>query len=181
MFNPTHISSSAPTVNDDFSAGYRPGIFWFNTSTGLFYVCEDDAEGSASWSVTGGTSILTWSDWTPSFSWTGNSPLVDPTVVARFILSGNICYFTLQISATNQAGAAITAVTIGLPATAAIADTNSNIPIDSFLLDNGSYTIKTEQAKIESVSDPAVFNHSGLGIAASHAFELYYYGEYETT
>ena len=179
MFKQTHIAATAPTVNDDFSAGFREGVYWFNTATDDFYICTSDAEGAASWETAGGTSINRWDDWTPSLAWAGNTPSVGVTTIGRYVIAEKICLFTLEVSGTNTPGAAITGVTIGLPATAAIADTNSTVPIDSFLLDDGGYTIKNEQAKIDSIADPAVFIHNGLGIAASHAFTLYYYGEYE--
>lgn len=41
--------SSAPTVTDDFSAGYREDDMWHDTVTGKFYLLHDQTTGAAEW------------------------------------------------------------------------------------------------------------------------------------
>ncbi len=57
MYRPTHISASAPTVNDDYSAGFRAANFWWDTSADTFYILVDDATGAADWVSVGGGGI----------------------------------------------------------------------------------------------------------------------------
>ncbi len=70
MFNPTHITNSAPTVNDDYSAGFRAGVFWWDYSAKRWYLLEDETTGAADWKNVSGGAITSWDDWTPSYSWT---------------------------------------------------------------------------------------------------------------
>lgn len=42
-------ASTAPTVNDDASAGYSNGSLWYDTTTLQFYVLVDNTEGAAVW------------------------------------------------------------------------------------------------------------------------------------
>lgn len=42
-------ASAAPTVTDDAAAGFSAGMLWLRVSTGVLYVCQDTANGAASW------------------------------------------------------------------------------------------------------------------------------------
>lgn len=46
-------SASAPTVNDDYSAGYVPGMVWIHTSGSVIYVCVSNSIGAAVWTAVG--------------------------------------------------------------------------------------------------------------------------------
>lgn len=45
----TTNDTTAPTVNDDNTSGYRPGDFWVDTSTDYAYECLDASTGAAIW------------------------------------------------------------------------------------------------------------------------------------
>lgn len=49
------ISASAPTVNDDGTAGYIIGDFWFISTNAYLYVCEAITTGAAVWTQVSGT------------------------------------------------------------------------------------------------------------------------------
>lgn len=42
-------ATTAPTANDDVTAGYEAGSTWIVTATGFVYTCVSAAEGAASW------------------------------------------------------------------------------------------------------------------------------------
>ena len=47
-------ADAAPTVNDDFDAGYQAGSMWIineagDATDGDVYICTDGAEGAANW------------------------------------------------------------------------------------------------------------------------------------
>lgn len=49
-------ASTAPSVNDDSSGGYRPGSIWADTTADEAYVCVDASVGAAVWvKITGGS------------------------------------------------------------------------------------------------------------------------------
>lgn len=45
----SNSTTSAPTVNDDSSAGYSNGSIWVNTTTNIAYVLVDNTDGAAVW------------------------------------------------------------------------------------------------------------------------------------
>lgn len=54
VWNPLAIgrlngTTTAPTVTDDVSKGYRVGSMWINTSTSNAYICKDATVGAAVW------------------------------------------------------------------------------------------------------------------------------------
>lgn len=53
-----------------------------------------------------------WQDWTPALTWATADPET-PTVVARYVLIGGVCSFTLEIKSTDSNGT--TGLTISLP------------------------------------------------------------------
>lgn len=57
MYRPTHIAAVAPTVNDDYSGGFRNGNFWINTVSANLYSLTDDTTGAAVWIQVGGSGI----------------------------------------------------------------------------------------------------------------------------
>jgi len=136
MFRPTVISTSAPTVNDDFDAGYRQGIGWFNTSTSTFYICDDDSDGAASWTEINTGLAYSWSDYTPTFTPTGGT-VTGASYVARYISINNLVSFYIDYSGTADGD--ITDMKITLPS--APADNDCFVPVMHYYLDNGSYGI----------------------------------------
>jgi hypothetical protein len=50
---PTIIETRVPTTADDFSASFRRGFRWINTSTNNEYICVDDTNGVANWQLVG--------------------------------------------------------------------------------------------------------------------------------
>jgi len=51
----THIASVAPTVNDDVTSPFFVGQFWMDDAANNLYICEDNTDGAAVWTVlTGG-------------------------------------------------------------------------------------------------------------------------------
>jgi hypothetical protein len=48
-----YIFNAPPTVNDDESEGYRKLDPWLDQSTGIWYICIDNAEGAADWQTVG--------------------------------------------------------------------------------------------------------------------------------
>ncbi len=47
-----HVSSSAPTVNDDIDRGFLPGAVWIDQSANISYIAITTADGSANWDQT---------------------------------------------------------------------------------------------------------------------------------
>lgn len=45
-------ATTAPTTGDDSADGYSFGSIWYNTSTGIVYVCVNDSVGAAVWKRT---------------------------------------------------------------------------------------------------------------------------------
>ena len=175
MFTPIHISSSAPTVNDDFSAGYRPGIGWYDTATGTFYVLEDDAEGAADWKTISSGDIGSWGDWSPSYTWTGNTPTGVATV-ARYISVGDICVFTLDVTGTTAAGSSLTNLGFTLPEY--VADNNNLIPVAEYY-DSGGTPANDNIAYIDGTTPGGVTHASFTAIPQSTGFNFYFSGFYE--
>ena len=180
MFVPTHISTSAPTVNDDLGAGFCKGTCWFYTTMQKFYLSVYDADGAADWDEISGGTISTWEDWSPSYTWTGNTP-TGVSTVARFIMVGKVCFFTLQVSGTTGGVGNLTNMQATLPALATVVDNNSLVPVESYRVVTGTPARTDNIASIDSVVDPARLNHSSFAtIGTGSAFTLYYAGNYET-
>ena len=180
MFRAINISSSAPTVNDDRDNGFVVGSGWFYTTMQKFYILVDDAAGAADWDEVSAGTVSTWEDWTPSYTWTGNTP-TGVSSVARFMMIGTLCYFTLQVSGTTAGVGNLTNMSATLPAIATVVDNNSLVPIESYRDVDGTSARTDNIASIDSVADPARLNHSSFAsIGTGLGFTLYYSGFYET-
>ena len=70
---PIWIQSVAPTVNDDRSAGFTEGVYWFDTVAGTLYLLEDDAIGAASWTAIASSSGVTARSGTESVTTAGTA------------------------------------------------------------------------------------------------------------
>ena len=175
MFKPTIISASAPTVNDDLGAGYRKSTHWYDTATGTFYVLEDDADGAADWKTVSSGDVGSWADWSPSYTWTGNTP-TGITTVARYITMGNICLFTLDVNATTAAGSSLTDVAFTLPET--VVDNNNLIPVATYYTVGGT-SANDNIAYVDGNTPAGVAHDTFNSIAQSTAFDLYFRGFYE--
>jgi len=46
---PVYVSTSNPTVNDDDSDGFSPGVLWLNSTTGQTFILQDASVGAAVW------------------------------------------------------------------------------------------------------------------------------------
>jgi len=111
MYRPTHIASANPTVDNDFSEGYRIGNFWWNDSSGAMFLLEEDTVGAASW--VGVTEIAyDWDDFVPTIQFTGGT--TTPTIVARYATIGKTVEFKISANGTNI-GTEITGFNITLP------------------------------------------------------------------
>lgn len=44
-----YSSTSAPTVDDDETGGYKAGDIWIDTDDAHAYICIDASEGAADW------------------------------------------------------------------------------------------------------------------------------------
>lgn len=178
MFKPTEVTSTAPTVNDDFSAGYHEGDLWWDTSTSIFYVCVDNAEGAADWDEIGSSDVGSWATWSPSYTWTGNTP-TGLTTVARYMLIGSLCVFTLDVDGTTGGAGNLTDFEFSLPQQ--VVDNDNYIPVSAIYNDNGSYG--KNLALIDGASaasgDRKVKHVSFHTIGTTTAFRLYFRGFYE--
>ena len=176
MYRPTHISTSAPTANDDFDDGYRNGNYWWNSSTEVLYILEDDSVGAAVWTALSSGDVGTWDDWTPSFTWTGNTP-TGVTYVARYIDVGDTCYFTLDVSCTTGASGNLTDMSFTLPET--VTDNDNYIPVSSFYEYDGTPSSnniayidgETPGDEVEHLSFPT--------LSTSKSLRMYFRGFYE--
>ena len=178
MFSPIYIATSAPTVNDDRDSGFIKGTYWWDETGMRMYLCTDDADGAANWDNVSSGSISSWDDWTPSYTWTGGTPSGLSTV-ARYLLMGNLCFITLQVTGTTSLGG-LTDMSATLPATAAVVDNNSLIPMETYLIEAGTPS-RLLMASINSVTDPARLNCENFkSLPGSTAFGLYFSGSYET-
>ena len=176
MFRPTEISASAPTVNEDFDAGYRPGNLWFDTSTNVMYICDDDANGAASWTVISSGDVGSWADWTPTLSWTGNTP-TGVTTVARYLAIGDMRFFTIDISCTTGGVGDLTGLEISnLPG--GVADNNNEIPVSSYYKSGASYS-DDNIAYIDGDGGEKIAHHDFPTVGTTTAFEIYFRGFYE--
>lgn len=179
MYRPTTISASAPTVNDDYSAGYRRGNHWWDTVTETLYILENEATGTADWNAVTSSSIASWDDWTPSFQWTGNTPAA-LAYVARYQEIGNLISFTLDVDATNDSGTSITNMNCSLPEF--VADNNNYIPVSTFSYIDGTCG-STNVAYIDGLNDTPAnrkLSHALFAeVAADLDFNLYFRGFYE--
>ena len=182
MYTVTHISTSAPTVNDDFDSGYLQGQFWWNSTTLKLYFCDDDTGGAAVWNDVTASSVDKWKDWTPSYVWTGNTP-TGITDVALYTTIGNTVFFTLDIDATTGGIGNLTDMTFTLPTIASIVDNNSQIPITSMRWVNGVGWSNADICSIDSeINDPPIGAYNSFtSIAAGTDFQLYFAGFYETS
>jgi len=154
-------------------------VGWFNTTTQKLYVLTDDTTGSASWAELNTGTIGTWENWTPSYTWVGNTPTGISTV-ARYIALGKAVYFVLQVSGTVGGIADLTDMSASLPALATVVDNNSLVPINNFRVVGAAYD-KGDMVSIDSVVDPAVLNHTSFTtISPTTTFTLYFSGYYET-
>jgi hypothetical protein len=57
-------ATTAPTVNDDKSEGYKPGSIIYIPTTGATYICVSNAEGAAVWRLLSGEQYI--SVWNPA-------------------------------------------------------------------------------------------------------------------
>ena len=48
------LHTSSPTVNDDIDSGYTVGSNWVNTSIDTAYICMDNTDGAAIWTIING-------------------------------------------------------------------------------------------------------------------------------
>lgn len=175
MYRPTHISTSAPTVNDDFDSGFRNGNYWWRTTTEALYILEDDSVGAADWVAIASGDVGTWADFTPSFGWTGNTP-TGVTYVARYITIGDICMFTVDVSFTTGGSGNLTDMGFSLPET--VADNDNLIPISSYYDVAGVYA----NVNIPYVdgATPAGVKHAYFPtIGTTQACNFYFRGFYE--
>jgi len=177
MYRPTTISASDPTVDEDYSNGYRSGNFW-KTPTDL-YILEDEATGAANWeSALSGENLGDWDSWTPSYTWYGDQPSGVATV-GRYCMVGDTVYITLQVSGTAGIGASgVTDMTCTLPVDAA--DLSSYIPLEFSGYIGVADWSKGHFAVIDSASDPRKIAHICFTVIPSGtAFRLHYSGFYE--
>ena len=174
MFEPTHISDADPTVNDDYSLGFRPGVFWWNYDTNRWYLCEDDADGAAEWPAISGSAVRSWNDYTPSLSWTGATPNVT-SAIYRYCLTGNKCDLTIEINGTNGIGASVTDLSISLPVDAAAYGVSNLTVVDFTAIIDGVIS-KLDIAVIDTtVADPGALTHPAFSaIGSGESFSLYY-------
>ena len=175
MFKPAYISTSAPTVNDDLGLGFRKGTFWWRTSTDTLYVSVDDADGAADWKTVSSGDIGSWASWSPSYTWTGNTP-TGITTVARYINVGDICVFTLDVAATTAAGSSLTDFSFTTPETAS--DNNNLVPVSHYAVVGGT-PANTNIAYVNCDTVGEVEHQVFNSIAQSTAFVLYYSGFFE--
>ena len=175
MFRPTYITNTAPTVNDDRDSGFIQGTGWLDTSTNAFYILEDDTAGAADWTTIASGEVGSWSDWSPSYTWTGNTP-TGITTVARYMSVGNICIFTLDVNATTAAGSSLTDVAFTLPET--VADNNNLIPVSTYYTVGGS-TANDNIAYVDGTTPAGVEHDTFTSIPQSTAFDLYFRGFFE--
>lgn len=177
MFRPTEISSSAPTVNDDFSAGFRQGMLWFNSTTSNMYVCDDDAVGAASWTAFNTGATYNWADWTPTFTFTGGTA-TGVTYVARYISINDLVTFYIDYQATADGD--ITDCKISLPTVPA--DQDVYLPITHYYSEGGS--VGNDNIAYIDLNDKTEGNRQILHarfqtIANAATFKLFYSGFYE--
>lgn len=181
MYRPTHISASAPTVNDDYSSGFRNGNFWWNTTDDTLYVLVDHTTGAADWDSVSSSAIASWDDWTPTLTWTGNTP-VRVSYVARYQMTGNVVVFTLDISVTNDSGSAITNLTVSLPETPV--DNNNFIPVwtFSYIASVCSYANVAYIDGTDNTAGNRKLKHASfVSIDGDATANLYFSGLYETS
>ena len=181
MYRPTYISSSAPTVNDDYGSGFREGNFWWDDATGTLYVLEDHTTGSADWVAVTSSTVGEWDDWTPTFTWAGGS-VGGFSYVARYIQIGNKVTFILNCQGTVSAGADVTGLTISLPVTPT--DVNMYVPVLNIEV-RGTTFARTSIGYVDAENNNAaqrLLKHeqwSAMGAGVS--FRFAYWGEYETS
>ena len=178
-YRPTYISNVAPTVDEDYSEGYRNGNFWYNTVSATLYVLVDHTDGAADWDAISSSSVAAWADWTPTFQWTGNTP-VGVSYVASYQEVGSLIFFTLDVSATNDTGADITNMNCSLPES--VEDNDNLIPVDTYSVIAGAcsnYNVAYIDGE-NNVEASRKLMHAAFGaITASQAFGLYFRGFYE--
>lgn len=179
MYRPTHISASDPTVNDDYADGYRNGNFWLNSATDTLFCLKDHTTGAAAWVESTGAAISDWANWTPTFIWTGNTP-VGITYVARYIVVGNKVNFTLDVDATAGAVGVLTNMECTLPVTPI--DLDNYIPIVAQELIDGTYT-RTNIAYVDGTqavdANRKLYHVHFANVQVDDAFRLFYEGFYE--
>jgi len=178
-YRPTHISESAPTVNDDYGDGYRNGNFWWNETSGTLYVLVDHTVGAADWDAITSSSVAAWDDWVATIAWTGNTP-VGVSYVARYQEVGNLICFVLDVRGTNDTGADITDMECTLPES--VADNDNFIPVSTYSLivaTANSNNIAYIDGNDNDLADRKLYHASFNAIGASEAFELYFRGFYE--
>ena len=175
MFITTHLSTSNPTVNDDLDAGFIKGSLWYNTSAETLYISANDSDGAADWNTVSSGDVGSWANWSPSYTWTGNTP-TGITTVARYITMGNLCLFTLDVNATTAAGSSLTDVAFTLPET--VVDNNNLIPVATYYTVGGS-SANDNIAYVDGNTPAGVAHDTFNSIAQSTAFDLYFRGFYE--
>ena len=177
MYRPTHISSSAPTVNDDFSDGFRAGNLWWNTSSDIVYMLEDDSTGAASWVAISSADVGSWDDWTPTITWTGNTP-TGVSYIARYITIGDVCYFMLDVSCTTGGSGNLTNMKFTLPKT--VVDNDNYIPVQTFHEYDSTYA-QTNIAYVDGKTPGDVEHAYFPTMSPSKSLNMYFAGFYEFT
>ena len=177
MYRPAEISASAPTVNDDYSSGYRNGNYWWNTTTEILYILEVETTGSASWVAISSADVGAWDDWTPTITWTGNTP-TGVSYVARYILIGDVCYFVLDVDCTTGASTNLTNMSFTLPET--VSDNNNYIPVTTFHRYDGSYAT-TNIAYVDGDTPNGVKHAYFPSMSPLKDLSLFFAGFYEWT
>jgi hypothetical protein len=178
MYRPTNISSSAPTVNDDYSVGFRNGNFWWNTTNEVLYILEDQTTGNAVWTNTiSGENLGQWASWTPTYIWVGGTP-VALTTIGRYCAVGDTTYIILNVKGTAPL-TNITDMWCTLPVEPA--NTSARVPLTFYSNVTGTGVGKDHFAIVETITEPRMLWHVCFQvIPASANFELYYSGFYET-
>jgi hypothetical protein len=181
MYRPTYISNADPTVTDDYANGFREGNFWWNSTDETLFVLSDHSTGSADWDTVTSSDIASWDDWTPTFTWTGNTPS-SLSYVARYQRTGDLVSFTLDVTGTNDTGAAITNLTVSLPVTPV--DNDNDVPVSTFsYLDSVcSYANVAYIDGTNNTANQRILRHASfVAIDGSDDFNLYFSGFYETS
>lgn len=112
-----------------------------------------------------------WTAWTPVLSWTGGPPTVTSTV-ARYVTSGNICFFNVYSVISDGGGA--TALTVPLPI--APVDNSSFVAVTALELVNATWS--NPMAYIdEGATEVAFYGLSAL--TDDQACKIILSGQYE--
>lgn len=151
----TIILDRDPTVNDDYSSGFRTGQFWLNTVANTTWVCElAYPNGAAIWNSVGGTSSAVWIQETLSIPATtalvvSTVPLADFTHMKYIITTWNVDQTkakSLEMGIINNAGTlsdnVFNRLNTGLDITVSPAINGLNMELT--ISNNESFTIETD-------------------------------------